>query len=110
MRVLEMDKIPMKMVYPKFTDTFSVSNVNIFYLILARNPCGLYNGGCSHLCLLSSKYGYTCACPTGVNLLPDLQTCNTTSKSSFSIARSVFIHFYFSIVHFRQCSHVPDQF
>ncbi|XP_027007977.2 low-density lipoprotein receptor-related protein 4 isoform X2 [Tachysurus fulvidraco] len=29
-----------------------------------RNRCGSNNGGCSHLCLPSSK-AYTCACPTG---------------------------------------------
>ncbi|XP_065070003.1 low-density lipoprotein receptor 1-like [Rhopilema esculentum] len=45
----------------------------------AKNPCARYNGGCSHLCLLSSKHVYTCRCPTGVQLLRDKQTCNTTS-------------------------------
>ncbi|XP_049321599.1 low-density lipoprotein receptor-related protein 4 isoform X2 [Astyanax mexicanus] len=29
-----------------------------------RNRCGTNNGGCSHLCLPSSK-AFTCACPTG---------------------------------------------
>ncbi|CAF3041270.1 unnamed protein product, partial [Rotaria sp. Silwood2] len=27
------------------------------------NPCGINNGGCSHLCLLSVNQSYTCACP-----------------------------------------------
>ena len=33
---------------------------------VAPNPCGSGNGGCSHLCLLSSDpNGYSCACPDG---------------------------------------------
>ena len=36
----------------------------IFYI--AFNPCGSNNGGCSHLCLLSTEPGgRTCACPDG---------------------------------------------
>uniref|UniRef100_A0A3B1KBK7 Low density lipoprotein receptor-related protein 4 n=1 Tax=Astyanax mexicanus TaxID=7994 RepID=A0A3B1KBK7_ASTMX len=31
-----------------------------------RNRCGTNNGGCSHLCLPSSK-AFTCACPTGLD-------------------------------------------
>ncbi|CAF0957368.1 unnamed protein product [Adineta ricciae] len=27
------------------------------------NPCGTNNGGCSHLCLLSTNQSYTCVCP-----------------------------------------------
>ncbi|CAM4944086.1 unnamed protein product [Rotaria socialis] len=29
----------------------------------APNPCGTNNGGCSHLCLLTTNQSYTCACP-----------------------------------------------
>eukprot|EP00731_Ephydatia_muelleri_P017667 Em0010g765a len=34
------------------------------------NPCALNNGGCTHLCLLSSvqEAGFTCACPDGTTL------------------------------------------
>ncbi|XP_014208646.1 low-density lipoprotein receptor-related protein 6 [Copidosoma floridanum] len=43
------------------------------------NPCADQggNGGCSHLCLLSSRRpaGYSCACPTGVRLLEDGRNC-----------------------------------
>lgn len=37
----------------------------LFFLILTLgpNPCGTNNGGCSHLCLLSTNQSYTCACP-----------------------------------------------
>lgn len=38
--------------------------------LTATNPCGIDNGGCSHLCLMSPvKPFYQCACPTGVTLL-----------------------------------------
>jgi len=37
-----------------------------------QTPCHIENGGCSHLCLLSSSLpGFTCSCPTGIKLLPD---------------------------------------
>ena len=36
------------------------------YSIVATNPCASNNGGCSHLCLLSTAPGgHTCACPDG---------------------------------------------
>ncbi|KAB0404643.1 hypothetical protein E2I00_000651 [Balaenoptera physalus] len=38
--------------------------------------CEENNGGCSHLCLLSPREPfYACACPTGVQLQDDGQTC-----------------------------------
>ncbi|CAF4219247.1 unnamed protein product, partial [Rotaria sp. Silwood2] len=33
------------------------------------NPCGINNGGCSHLCLLSTNQTYTCACPEHFSLI-----------------------------------------
>ena len=43
------------------------------------SPCAnkSENGGCSHLCLLSStkQLNYSCACPTGIKLLEDGKTC-----------------------------------
>ncbi|CAF0886571.1 unnamed protein product [Adineta steineri] len=33
------------------------------------NPCGTNNGGCSHLCLLSTNQSYTCACPEHFSFL-----------------------------------------
>lgn len=43
-----------------------------------HTPCALNNGGCSHLCLLStvSPAGYTCACPTGVKLIDNFTCAN----------------------------------
>lgn len=40
------------------------------------NPCATNNGGCSHLCLLStSAQNYTCACSTSFLLDADNKTC-----------------------------------
>ncbi|XP_077517260.1 low-density lipoprotein receptor-related protein 6 isoform X3 [Amblyomma americanum] len=40
------------------------------------SQCSYNNGGCSHLCLVSSEAPfYSCACPTGVRLLNDSRTC-----------------------------------
>ncbi|XP_042909584.1 low-density lipoprotein receptor-related protein 4 [Parasteatoda tepidariorum] len=38
------------------------------------NKCEQHNGGCSHLCLRTSL-GYSCACPTGIRLQDNEQTC-----------------------------------
>ncbi|CAL8375096.1 unnamed protein product [Arctogadus glacialis] len=38
------------------------------------NGCAADNGGCSHLCFWHAQ-GARCACPMGLELLPDLQTC-----------------------------------
>lgn len=43
-------------------DVRSVQSDNI-----AENACGFNNGGCSHLCL-RNPMGYTCACPTGIEM------------------------------------------
>ena len=42
------------------------------------NPCAVNNGGCSHLCLLSSTSArrYTCACNAGMVLGSDGRTCD----------------------------------
>ena len=50
------------------------------------NPCE--NNPCSHLCLMSplSPY-YTCACPTGILLQPDNQTCNDGFHEILLLAR-----------------------
>jgi len=63
------------------SQAYSMMGVEIYHPLRqpnARNPCRRLNGGCSHLCLLSSKHDYTCRCPTGVKMLKDRQTCNTT--------------------------------
>ena len=51
-------------------------------MYVGTNPCQVGNGGCSHICLLSSveKSGFSCACPDDLSLDEDAQTCVSTSK------------------------------
>lgn len=42
------------------------------------NPCGIDNGNCSHLCLLSINGTYKCACPHIMILTSDNRTCRGT--------------------------------
>ena len=43
--------------------------VPCLFFFVASNPCEPGNGGCSHLCLLSTaSRGFTCACPDGMML------------------------------------------
>ncbi|NP_001401184.1 low-density lipoprotein receptor-related protein 6 isoform j [Homo sapiens] len=54
----------------------------------ATNPCGIDNGGCSHLCLMSPvKPFYQCACPTGVKLLENGKTCKDGATELLLLAR-----------------------
>ncbi|KAM6320831.1 low-density lipoprotein receptor-related protein 6 isoform 5-T5 [Aegotheles albertisi] len=54
----------------------------------ATNPCGINNGGCSHLCLMSpTKPSYQCACPTGVKLLENGKTCKDGATELLLLAR-----------------------
>lgn len=57
----------------------SVFSLNVYHYSLQPykpNPCGDNNGGCSHLCLLSSDgSNYTCACPTSFLIGEDGKTC-----------------------------------
>ncbi|XP_076815785.1 low-density lipoprotein receptor-related protein 6-like [Clavelina lepadiformis] len=53
-----------------------------------RNPCHPNNGGCSHLCLLSPDPPfYRCACPTGVQIMPDNMTCKNGPNEILLLAR-----------------------
>lgn len=53
-------------------------------------PCTENNGGCSHLCLLSSiPPFYSCACPTGVKLMDDGKTCRSSAEKILLLARRV---------------------
>ena len=51
---------------------------------IGENPCDAVtsNGGCSHLCLLSSVNtdGFNCACPYGSTLGENGRTCLALSK------------------------------
>ncbi|CAH3143404.1 unnamed protein product [Porites lobata] len=54
-----------------------------------KNPCSSStNGGCSDLCLLNNR-GKSCACPTGVKLLPDNKTCEQGPVHFLLLARKV---------------------
>ena len=53
------------------------------------NPCDANgNGGCSHLCLLSStdSRGYSCACPDEMNLDETGLTCTQGIATSLTMA------------------------
>ncbi|XP_053206741.1 low-density lipoprotein receptor-related protein 4-like [Panonychus citri] len=52
--------------------------------------CKANNAGCSHLCLRNS-WGYSCACPTGYQLLSDKKTCssNLTAFLLFASKKSL---------------------
>lgn len=40
------------------------------------------NNACSHICLLSSNYSYSCACPENMRLHVDKHTCQINEKES----------------------------
>lgn len=44
------------------------------------NKCGPRNGGCSHLCLPRPS-GFSCACPTGIQLKGDGKTCDPAPET-----------------------------
>lgn len=53
-------------------------------------PCDANNGGCSHLCLLSSNAdGFSCSCPTGIKLLSDGKNCAKRPEKLLLLARRV---------------------
>lgn len=69
-------------VYLEWRKSSIIIGINQCDLYLtATNPCGIDNGGCSHLCLMSPvKPFYQCACPTGVTLLENGKTCKDGKK------------------------------
>lgn len=53
-------------------------------------PCAVENGGCSHLCLRSpNPSGFSCTCPTGINLRVDGKTCSPGMNSFLIFARRI---------------------
>ncbi|XP_004851952.2 low-density lipoprotein receptor-related protein 4 isoform X1 [Heterocephalus glaber] len=53
-------------------------------------PCATENGGCSHLCLRSpNPSGFSCTCPTGINLLPNGKKCSPGMNSFLIFARRI---------------------
>ena len=59
--------------------------------LAGQNPCGIDNGGCSHLCLLSAvdPRGFSCACPDGIALQEDRQNCTVLCMSDWLETTSV---------------------
>lgn len=72
-------------------ETLSPMGITVFDP--ARQPkssstCQVNNGGCSHLCLLSSLPPYySCACPTGIKLMQDGKTCRSNAEKILLLAR-----------------------
>ncbi|XP_076114053.1 low-density lipoprotein receptor-related protein 4-like [Mytilus galloprovincialis] len=66
----------------------NVMDIKMFYKPQPRgkNPCANDNGGCSHLCLISTT-GYTCVCPTGILMSPDGRSCNKDMSNFIVFAR-----------------------
>ena len=56
--------------------------LTIVLIRLVATQCNMNNGGCSHLCLLSSTSfkNYTCRCPNGMLLLSDGESCARTPE------------------------------
>ncbi|XP_055910482.1 low-density lipoprotein receptor-related protein 4 [Eupeodes corollae] len=70
------DKLTGQNIKTVIANTSDLMDVRVFHRSRRRmqNTCENYNGGCSHLCLLS-QFGYSCACPVGVKLSDDMRTC-----------------------------------
>ncbi len=51
-----------------------LNEINMKILCPGTNGCAVNNGGCSHLCFWC-RQAVSCACPMGMELLSDLQTC-----------------------------------
>lgn len=47
---------------------------------LTTNPCAQANGGCQHLCLMTSRGSHDCACGIGWRLNPDRKTCSRVTE------------------------------
>ncbi|XP_043344111.1 low-density lipoprotein receptor-related protein 2 isoform X2 [Cervus canadensis] len=56
---------------------------------VSSNPCN--NVRCSHLCLLSSRSLYTCACPSGWSLARDSVTCVRDDQAFLIVVRNSII-------------------
>ena len=56
---------------------FSFECLTISFCFAGTNPCGNNNGGCKHLCLLSSieEKGFSCHCADGFTLKDDEKHC-----------------------------------
>ncbi len=62
------------------TDLFRPMDLHVVHPLrqqTASNPCSVDNGGCEYLCLLSAvaPEGFSCVCPTGVQLASNGKNC-----------------------------------
>ena len=62
------------------TDLFRPMDIHVVHPLRQRssaNPCAVDNGGCEFMCLLSalSPEGYSCTCPTGIEVADDGRSC-----------------------------------
>ena len=64
-------------------------NKTIVSLNVVATQCSQNNGGCSHLCLLSStsSRNFSCRCPNGMLLRRDGKTCSHTIEPNSTTAR-----------------------
>ncbi|KAM3856102.1 low-density lipoprotein receptor-related protein 4 [Vipera latastei] len=68
----------------------NLMDIHVFHRqrLAVHTPCHVNNGGCSHLCLLAPlPKGYSCSCPTGINLQPDGRTCLSGMSAFLIFAR-----------------------
>ena len=51
-----------------------------FPSFVVNSSCGINNGGCSHLCLLTPR-GHQCACPNEMKLKNDKKNCKFLTET-----------------------------
>lgn len=65
----------------KFYDML-FTDVHIYHeAMMPHQKHACIENSCSHICLLSSNFTYTCACPENMELLTDKHTCQLSQKS-----------------------------
>lgn len=59
--------------------TLHLVAIHALYYTNDEHGCHKNNGNCSHVCLTTPNHSYICACPPGMMLLRDGQTCSVQS-------------------------------
>lgn len=68
---------PVRLVYSPGDSLMDIEGLEPSHQPFKPTPCDTNNGGCSHLCLLSSESpGYSCACPTGIKFINETACAN----------------------------------
>ena len=65
--------------------------VSLLFNLASKSECERNNGNCSHFCLKNSV-GISCACPVGLKLRDDGQTCNK-SKCKYYLCELLKVKF-----------------